>query len=223
MIYEPQFGQIQQPPSFRQRACHTGEASTSGKAPVEGTHVCSPEVPLDLAPPRSPAWEDKVLEDRAPKSEASSARNAFSKGLNEKQNSGYGDIAELASAICWTPISMLSMLEDEWLYSRGMRSLHRAAAPHPGSFSSYTVQRHQPFIVTDAAADARFNKDPSVTGGPGIRFYAGLPVCYPCGRKIGELCVLDTIQRDLKDWQLRSLALLAEQVNTRLALQLKRF
>ncbi len=120
-------------------------------------------------------------------------------------------------------MSMLSMLEDEWLYSRGTRSLHRAPAPHPGSFSSYTVQQHQPFIVTDAAADARFNKDPSVTGGPGVRFYAGVPVCYPCGRKIGQLCVLDTIQRDLKDWQLRSLALLAEQVNTRLALQLKRF
>ena len=31
-------------------------------------------------------------------------------------------------------------------------------------------------VVPDAAADARFADNPLVTGGPGIRFYAGTPL-----------------------------------------------
>ena len=77
-------------------------------------------------------------------------------------------------------------------------------------------------VVNDAETDARFATSPLVTGHPHIRFYAGVPVFSPSGEKVGTLCVLDTIRRELKPWQVRGLRLLARQVDARIELTMRR-
>ena len=47
------------------------------------------------------------------------------------------------------------------------------------------------FVVEDALEDARFASNPLVTGAPGIRFYAGVPIALSPGHRIGALCVCD--------------------------------
>jgi GAF domain-containing protein len=51
-----------------------------------------------------------------------------------------------------------------------------------------------------------------VTGGPGIRFYAGAVIQDANGFTLGSLCVIDTNPRTLSDEQKNALKLLANQV-----------
>jgi diguanylate cyclase (GGDEF)-like protein/PAS domain S-box-containing protein len=61
------------------------------------------------------------------------------------------------------------------------------------SFCAWAI--HHPnelFVVTDASTDPRFADNPYVTGEPGLRFYAGMPVLTEDGHAIGVVAVLDT-------------------------------
>lgn len=51
--------------------------------------------------------------------------------------------------------------------------------------------------MEDATKDARFRDNPVVTDAPGVRFYAGCPVSAPDGSRLGTLCVLDTVRRQI--------------------------
>jgi signal transduction histidine kinase len=75
-------------------------------------------------------------------------------------------------------------------------------------------------IVPDARHDARFSDNPLVTGAPGIRFYAGMPLEAE-GLPIGALCVIDTKPRaaGLTGDQRFILETLAEQVSSQIALR----
>ena len=51
------------------------------------------------------------------------------------------------------------------------------------------------FVVLDARHDARFASNPLVTGDPFIRFYAGAPLVWEDGSKLGTLCILENRPR----------------------------
>ena len=74
--------------------------------------------------------------------------------------------------------------------------------------------RYGIFTIPDATVDARFDDNPLVTGEPHIRFYAGCPLVVPNGSKLGTLCLIDRVPRDLSEEDmalLRDLARMAEQ------------
>jgi GAF domain-containing protein len=51
--------------------------------------------------------------------------------------------------------------------------------------------------------------NPSVTGAPGIRFYAGAPIVEPGGHVLGTVCVIDTMPHSLTPIQVAALEALA--------------
>jgi diguanylate cyclase (GGDEF)-like protein len=53
------------------------------------------------------------------------------------------------------------------------------------------------FVVENTTKDERFRDNPVVTDAPGVRFYAGCPVSAPNGSRLGTLCVLDTVPRQI--------------------------
>jgi PAS domain S-box-containing protein len=54
-----------------------------------------------------------------------------------------------------------------------------------------TLQGDSALIVPDALLDPRFANEPLVTGDPGVRFYAGMPLIAASGERLGTLCVID--------------------------------
>jgi diguanylate cyclase (GGDEF)-like protein len=68
------------------------------------------------------------------------------------------------------------------------------------------------FVVPDAREDARFADCPFVTGAPGLRFYAAVPLLSPEGQALGTLAVADTAPRLLDNPQVSALTALARQV-----------
>ena len=77
-------------------------------------------------------------------------------------------------------------------------------------------------VVEDAADDARFARNPLVTGAPHIRFYAGAPLSLDPGLRVGTLCIIDTKPRTFSPEQRQQLRNLAKTVVAHLRLHLSR-
>ncbi len=142
--------------------------------------------------------------------------------LGPEPETEFDELAELAAAACSTPIGLVALLGADEQFHKGGVGCSFNRVPRGDSFCDYTVRGEGLFVVADAQTDARFRGYWLVDREPGIRFFAGVPLYSPSGDKVGALCVVDSIRRELKPWQSRSLALLGQQVNARLELRLRR-
>jgi PAS domain S-box-containing protein len=124
----------------------------------------------------------------------------------------FDDFTQLASLICQTPISLISLVDEarQWFKSRvGIEACetHRSL-----SFCQHAIQGAELMEIPDAHLDERFSANPLVTGEPYIRFYAGAPLTTPDGHRIGTLCVIDQTPRQLTGMQRDGLVRLARHI-----------
>ncbi|MBU1315904.1 MAG: EAL domain-containing protein [Alphaproteobacteria bacterium] len=96
-----------------------------------------------------------------------------------------------------TPIGLITFLDGERQWFKANRGMEGYCSSRTDAFCDHTIRSSDPFIVPDAARDARFADNPFVTGGERIRFYAGIPLEIEPGVRLGSLCVLDRVPRRL--------------------------
>lgn len=132
--------------------------------------------------------------------------------LDSEPEKDYDDIVVLASAICRTPISLVTLLDSERQWFKAKVGLSENHTQRDVSFCSHTILTDDVMIVPDALADERFFDNPYVLNDPNIRFYAGMPLVTSNGYKIGSLCVIDREPRELNAHQTFALRTLARQV-----------
>lgn len=138
--------------------------------------------------------------------------------LPEKE---YDAITELASLICGTPISLISLVDQERQWFKSSVGLGVDQTSRDFSFCQYTIMGDDVYEVTNALENELFANNPLVTGNPNIRFYAGAPLKDSNGFNLGSLCVIGTEPKKLSDNQIKCLKLLASQVSVLLDLRKK--
>ncbi len=125
----------------------------------------------------------------------------------------FEEIALLASEICQTKISMITLIDSEKQWIKAGLHLPVNEIPRDIAFCSHAINNpHDPLIIPDMRKDKRFSDHPFVVGEPHVVFYTGVPLTNPAGYALGALCVLDETPKTLSDSQLKSLQTLDKQV-----------
>jgi signal transduction histidine kinase len=139
--------------------------------------------------------------------------------LDTPAETAFDDLTKLAAYVCGTPISLVSLVDTGRIWFKSKVGLAASEIPRIDGFCSSAILTDKLLIVPDAAADERLATHPLVTSDPKVRFYAGSPLITPRGHRVGTLCVIDTIPRDLNAEQTDALRSLARTVVTQLELR----
>ncbi|AWH75257.1 ATPase [Dokdonia sp. Dokd-P16] len=131
--------------------------------------------------------------------------------LDTLPEDAYDTITKLASHICNTPISLVTLLDADRNFLKSRRGIDMSESPRDISFCGHAILTEDPiFIVEDARLDKRFQDNPLVKDFKAI-FYAGVPLRTSDGYALGTLCVYDHKPRTLSLEEQDALRGLAKQ------------
>lgn len=140
--------------------------------------------------------------------------------LDTEAEKSFDDLTQLASDICETPISLISLVDPNRQWFKSKYGIDVAETARDISFCSHAILENQVFEVQNALTDTRFHDNPLVTNDPNIRFYAGTPLITPRGNAIGTLCVISDKPKKLSSKQINALTVLGKEVIAQLELRL---
>lgn len=132
--------------------------------------------------------------------------------MDSETEADYDAIVHLASAICETPISLITLIDQDRQWYKAKTGIDGTETKRDLAFCAFTILDNNLMEVEDTFGDERFIGHPSVDGDPYIRFYAGMPLRTPGGHNLGSLCVIDRVPRRLTDFQRKTLETLGQQV-----------
>ena len=137
--------------------------------------------------------------------------------LDTASEERFDRITRLANRMFNVPIALVSLIDENRQWFKSCIGLDVTETPRDISFCGHAILGDDVFIIPDATKDERFADNPLVTDEPKIRFYAGCPLNYIDGSKLGTLCIIDKIPREFIKEDLDALIDLAELVERELA------
>lgn len=122
-------------------------------------------------------------------------------------------LTHLASEICETPISLVSLVDNERQWFKSKVGLEVNETSRDLAFCAHAINETDDFfIIEDARNDDRFYDNPLVVNAPLVIFYAGCVLKSDQNLPLGTLCVIDHTPRNLSDLQIRSLKTISKQI-----------
>ena len=122
-------------------------------------------------------------------------------------------LTRMAQRVFGVSIALVSLVDENRQWFKSKAGLDACETGRDISFCGHAILGNDIFIIEDALEDERFADNPLVTGEPKIRFYAGAPLRYLDGNKLGTLCIIDQKPRIMDEddcTMLRDLAEMAE-------------
>lgn len=143
--------------------------------------------------------------------------------LDSEPEKDFDDITKLAAEICETPISVITLIDEQRQWFKSKVGLEIIESPRETSFCGHLIaEPEHNLIVENASEDERFYDNPLVAAGA-IKSYAGIPLVNPEGFALGALCVIDVKVKKLEPFQIKALEKLANQVTKLLELRRNNF
>lgn len=127
--------------------------------------------------------------------------------LDTPDEEAFDRITRLTRRVFDVPMASVTLVDGHRQWFKSRQGFTHSETSQDLSMCAVAVRQAAPLIVNDTHDDPRFADKPYVTGGMGLRFYAGVPLCTPDGMMIGTLCAMDTEPRNFPD---RDVALLTD-------------
>jgi signal transduction histidine kinase len=134
----------------------------------------------------------------------------------------FDDLARLASIICETPISLITLIDEDRQWFKARVGIDLPETGRDVSFCAHTIAADTMMEVQDATKDPRFGENPLVQNDPSIRYYAGVPLRPDDEHAVGTLCVIDRQRKQLTNDQRHALEALGRQATALLRLHRNR-
>jgi GAF domain-containing protein len=131
----------------------------------------------------------------------------------------FDELTNLASLICTAPIAFLSLADSGRIWCKSKVGLSASQISRIDGFCSSVILSDGLLIVPDVTADDRFASHLLVAFAPNLRFYAGAPLITARGQRIGFLCVIDTVARQIDEDQSAALQSIARTITSQFELQ----
>lgn len=119
--------------------------------------------------------------------------------LDTAPDERFDRLTRLATHVFDVPIALVSLVDENRQWFKSCQGLDVAETARDISFCGHAILGNEAFVIEDTHADSRFADNPLVSGEPYIRFYAGYPIQYLDGSKLGTLCLIDTQPRQFSD------------------------
>ena len=133
--------------------------------------------------------------------------------LDTESEEEIDNLTQLASEICETPISLVSLIDENRQWFKSKIGLEVNETSRDVAFCAHAInEKDDLFIIEDARKDKRFFDNPLVTSHPYVIFYAGVVLKSDEDLPLGTLCVIDNSPRKLSDKQIRSLKTISKQI-----------
>jgi GAF domain-containing protein len=124
----------------------------------------------------------------------------------------FDDLCREAKERFEVPIAIISLVESDDQRFAAKCGLAVDGTSRDIAFCAHAIMTDEILVVPDARQDARFATNPLVTGEPFIVFYAGAPLVYGAGIRLGTICVIDTKSRTFSNDDQLALIDLAERI-----------
>lgn len=127
----------------------------------------------------------------------------------------FDNITFLASTLCNTPISTITLLDENRQWFKSKIGVDNDESPREYSFCSLAIEKsNETIVIEKVMEDNDFKKVGRLNGLTDEGFYAGVPIKdKDTGIILGTLCVIDYVNKTLTDRQITSLEILAEQTS----------
>jgi len=129
------------------------------------------------------------------------------------------ELVALLARVFGAASASVSLVGTDGQWSRAGVGMVEGETGREVAFCDHTIRERSVPVVEDATQDPRFATNPSVTGPPFIRFYAGAPLVTRGGAAVGAVCVVDARVRTASPYQRAMLETVAQQVVDRLELR----
>jgi len=134
--------------------------------------------------------------------------------LDTSPEERFDRLTRMAKRMFGVPIALVSLVDEKRQWFKSCIGLSVSETSRDISFCGHAILGDEIFIISDTVKDDRFADNPLVLNEPHIRFYAGCPLRYVDGSKLGTLCIIDKKPRNLdaEDMEvLKDLALTTER------------
>lgn len=126
-------------------------------------------------------------------------------------------VTRMAQRVFNVPIAVFALVDSERVWFKSRIGLDLSEIPRGEAFCAHAILTEGIIQVQNAAEDTRFRGAPLVRRGPGVRFYAGIPISSADRRRVGVLAIMDTRPRVLGPEDLKTLADLSRGIEAELS------
>ena len=132
--------------------------------------------------------------------------------LDTPRNDRFDRYTRISTRIFDMPVAVISLVDRYRQWFKSTDGFDAEETPRNISFCGHAILGDDVFEVRNTRRDPRFRDNPLVINQPHIRFYAGAPLEAPNGHKLGTLCLIDRVPRQLSDEEKVMLKNLADMV-----------